>query len=444
MKSPRDRPLPEAYWSLKAVAIEGTRNHLNAPHEARCTRVETCLLDVVKSQMLSDVPLGCFLSGGINSSLIAALMQKVAAQPVRTFSVGFEDARFNEAEHARRVALHLGTAHTEFIVTEANALAVIAELPVIYDEPFADASQIPAILLSRLTRQHVSVALSGDGGDEVFGGYNRYTFGPGLWRLAGAIPGPGRRAAGRAAMALQGFGTSETSMLRAAAHRLGLPVTTIDKLSRFGGAVGRAEDFAGLYLELVSTCWNPSSVLLEETEEARPLSLERHGDRMLSHEEWMMAMDALTYLPGDILVKVDRAAMSTSLETRAPFLDRRVVELAWQLPLGAKIRGRTRKEVLRDILFSHVPRELLERPKQGFAIPLDCWLRGDLRDWAADLLSPVRLAETGIFNARSVGGLWHDHQIRKNNFGMQIWAVLMMQSWLLHYKQANAAMPLEV
>ncbi len=430
--SASERPEPQPYWSLESVASEGVRARLDENYPELCDRVEACLRGVVSSQMLSDVPLGCFLSGGVDSSLLAALMQRASRRKIRTFSIGFEDARFNEAEHARRVAAHLGSEHTEFIVTESDALSVVPDLPSIYDEPFADSSQIPTILLSRLTRQHVTVALSGDGGDEIFGGYNRYTFAPGLWRLATAFPAFGRRAAGRAVTALQAVGAREQSLLRPSARYLGLPVTTLDKLSKFGGAITRADDFKGLYQEIVSTFPDPASVLLQPATEPDQVYVRAAQDELLGREEWMMATDAVTYLPGDILVKVDRAAMSASLETRAPFLDRRVVELAWRLPLSAKIKGRTGKRILRDILCRYLPRELQDRPKQGFAIPLDRWLRGDLREWAESLLCSTQISATGVFDQRQVRELWLDHQSARDNAGSRLWAILAMQSWLLN------------
>jgi asparagine synthase (glutamine-hydrolysing) len=432
LTSALDAREPQPYWSVEVVALQGARQRLEDDYPALCDRVENCLKDVVASQMLSDVPVGCFLSGGIDSSLVAALMKSGSRQRIRTFSIGFEDERFNEAEHARLVAAHLDTEHREFIVKESDALSIVPDLPSIYDEPFADSSQIPTVLLSRLTRQHVTVALSGDGGDEVFGGYNRHIFAPGLWRFAARVPGVGRRAAGRAITAFQAAGANEKHFLRSSTRRLGLPITTIDKLSKFGGAIARAGDFKGLYREIVSTFEDPAAMLLEPAGEVEGVCLSATADELLGREEWMMAMDTLTYLPGDILVKVDRAAMSASLETRAPFLDRRVVELAWRLPLSAKIEDRTGKRILRDILYRHVPRELLERPKQGFAIPLDRWLRGELREWAESLLCSEQIAATGVFAPRKIEELWRRHQSSKENAGCRLWAILMMQSWLLH------------
>lgn len=433
LTSPFDASPSRPYWSLESVALAGVRRVSRGDYEALCGEVETCLEEVVASQMLSDVPLGCFLSGGIDSSLIAALMQRSSRGATRTFSIGFENQRFNEAGHARLVAQHLGTTHTEFILTEANALSVVPELPKVYSEPFADPSQIPTLLLSRMTRQHVAVALSGDGGDEMFGGYNRYIFAPGLWRISSAVPKIGRIAGGRLIAALQSFGANDRSVLRPAADIIGLPLTTIDKLSKFGGVIARAHDSQSLYREIVSTFSDPAEVLLQPESETPGLGLSEGLDKILCLEEWMMAMDAVTYLPGDILVKVDRAAMSASLETRAPFLDRRVVELAWRLPLNAKIDGRIGKRILRDILYRHVPRDLMERPKQGFAIPLDQWLRGDLREWAESLISETQLASTGVFDPSRVRLLWRNHQSKADNAGWRIWAILMMQSWLLHH-----------
>lgn len=424
-----ERHEPIRYWSLPEAVERGCGGRLQDDYRTLVGRVDSCLTGVVKSQMLSDVPLGCFHSGGIDSSLTAALMQKVAGAPVRTFSIGFEDARFNEAPHARRVAEHLGTQHTEFIVTEADALALIPELPAIYDEPFADSSQIPTVLLSRLTRQHVTVALSGDGGDEVFGGYNRHVLAPKLQRWAGNLPAPARRALGRLVASLQGLGTSESSRLQRLTQRTRLPVTIVDKLSRLGAALQRADDLQRLYGVLVTTGADPAGLLLSPELAAEPIRLSATAVS-LAPAEWIMAMDALGYLPGDILVKVDRAAMSASLETRAPFLDRRVVELAWQLPLSVKIYKGAGKRVLRDVLDRYIPRHILERPKQGFAIPLDRWLRCELRDWAGDLLSPRSLARTGVFDEKAVGRLWEAHQEGRDNAGGQLWSVLMLQTWL--------------
>jgi asparagine synthase (glutamine-hydrolysing) len=433
-----DAAEPRPYWSLEDVALDGVRQRRREPYVDLCEMVEATLTDVVGSQMLSDVPLGCFLSGGIDSSLVAALMQRTSRNKVRTFSVGFEDKRFDESGYARRVAEHLGTEHTEFIVTENDALSLVPDLPNIYDEPFADTSQIPTALLSRLSRRHVTVALTGDGGDEVFGGYNRYIFAPNVLRYTSVLPEPVRKMAGAALGKLQSTGTKQKSGAYAVASYLGLPITTVDKLSRVGAAISHSSDAKRLYRELVSTFVDPAAIMLGGSEEAAGTCLSNGADQALGAEEWMMAMDSISYLPGDILVKVDRAAMSASLETRAPFLDRRVVELAWRLPLDAKINGRIGKRILRDILYRYVPRELLERPKQGFAIPLDRWLRENLRDWAGSLLSRDQVVATGLFDPDKTEALWRAHQLGKDNLGHQLWTLLMMQAWLLQHRPRSA------
>lgn len=434
-RAPSDIPTLTQYWRLEDALEKGRLDPLVGDSGELRRQTETCLRQVVQSQMMSDVPLGCFLSGGIDSSLIAALMQSSSARQVRTFSIGFESERFSEAHHARRTADHLGTDHTEFTVTESEALAVIADLPDIYDEPFADSSQIPTVLLSRLTRQEVTVALSGDGGDELFGGYNRYVYGPALWQVGTMLASPGRRLAASGSAALQSFSVGREGLLYRTAIGLGLPVTAMDRLAKFGHALGRAESFSDLYLQLVSTFPDPSDVLAGHHQSSCPLCLARFQKETPGREEWMMAQDATSYLPGDILVKVDRAAMSASLETRAPFLDLRVIELAARLPIQQKIDGRRGKRILRDLLEAYVPRVCWERPKQGFAIPIDQWLRGKLRDWATDLLSAENLDATGLFDAGKVAALWDDHVAERDNKGAQLWTVLMMQSWLLKHRR---------
>ena len=424
---------PQSYWSLKDVVEASEKSRCEASFADASAELETLLGDVVESQMLSDVPLGSFLSGGIDSSLITALMQKRSGRPVRTFSIGFNVGRFNEAEHARAVAEHLNTDHTEFTVTEADALALVPELPQIFDEPFADSSQLPTILLSRLTRNSVTVALSGDGGDEVFGGYNRYLFGPSLWRRVARFPAPARKGIALAASAAQRFGTSsDGGKLASLVARAGLPVTTIDRLSKFGGAIGRARDFSGFYREIVSTFPEPNDVALHPGEALSILDAADRRPALADPAEQMMALDALSFLTDDIMVKVDRSAMSASLETRAPFLDVRIVEHASRLPMLMKIKDRTGKRILRDILYRHVPRKLIERPKQGFAVPMDAWLRGALRDWGESLLAQDQLEATGLFELSSVGNLWRNHQLGRDNAGAKLWTILMMQASLIH------------
>jgi len=428
---PGEFPEPHQYWSLCSTMQSGEVARFGGSYEEAIDQLEHMLGDVVQSQMLSDVPLGSFLSGGVDSSLITAMMQMGSPNQVKTFSVGFAEARFNESHYAREVARHLGTEHTEFTVTEKDALGLIADLPQIYDEPFADSSQLPTILLSRLTKQHVTVALSGDGGDEIFGGYNRHIYGPLLWKRFGGLPASARRAIALITMFGQRFATG-----RAATHlsrlgsRLGLPVTAVDRLAKYGGALGHAGTINQFYRELVSTWPQPEQIMLGGREAASRQEYMDAWQQRLDPALQMMLLDAMTYLPDDILVKVDRASMSASLETRAPFLDARIVEWAAALPLSMKVEERRGKKILRDLLFRHVPKALIERPKQGFAIPLDDWLRGGLKEWAGDLLDNDRLGREGMFDPGGVYRVWSSHLAGHSNEGSKLWNILMFQSWV--------------
>lgn len=417
---------PRPYWSLAATT---QRQRPAIRREAAADALEDLLNDVVRSQMLSDVPLGVFLSGGIDSSLVAALMRQHASLPVRSFSLGFADPRLDESDHARAVAAHLGTDHTEFVVTPREALDIVDHLPHVYDEPFADSSQIPTILLARLTRAEVTVALSGDGGDEMFAGYNRHIFASRLWNKVGAWPRPARRGLAVLSSVMQPLTAGQRmAWLKCLSAKAGLPVTTFDRVAKFGDAVGRSDNFVAFYDRLVTTWQDPAAVA------DLPLTLPRMTGvddlALCDPVEWMMAVDALTYLPDDIMVKVDRAAMAASLETRAPFLDVRVVEAAWSLPLDVKLRGRSGKQVLKDIVARHVPPALIDRPKQGFAIPLDDWLRHELRDWAANLLAPESLARPGFWRIPAITALWTRHLAGTENAGARLWTILQFQNWL--------------
>ena len=380
--------------------------------------------------MISDVPLGAFLSGGVDSSTIVALMQAQSSRPVKSFSIGFHDPAYNEAEHAAAVARHLGTDHKELYVRPEDALAVIPSLPSIYDEPFADASQVPTLLVSRLARRQVTVALSGDGGDELFAGYNRYRLAARNWGRISRVPRPLRRALAKGLTALSPERWNKVAGAVApilpASLRLSLPGEKVHKAAR-GLASGSPDE---LYRELVSSWRDPGEIVIGGAEPATlaPETLARLEG--LSVCERMMALDLLTYLPDDILAKVDRAAMSVSLETRVPLLDHRVVEFAWRLPLDLKLRGGETKWVLRQMLYRHVPKALIERPKMGFGIPIDAWLRGPLKDWAEELLSERRLAGEGYFRPEPIRAAWDDHQSGRANRQYQLWAILMFQSWL--------------
>lgn len=434
-------PLDDAIG--KSQTFETFRNLLDAGLSSRSLdglgsldQLEATLGDVVQEQMVSDVPLGCFLSGGVDSSLIASLMQSRSTQPIYTFAIGFREERFNEAPHAAAVARHLGTDHTEFILSEQDALEVIPNFPKIYDEPFADASQIPTVLLCREARKSVTVALTGDGGDEVFGGYNRHVIGPELLSRMQRLPLGLRRLAGGVISVCDPAMTSENGWVRRFSSRMRLPVTALDKMAKLAPYFDEINDLPSLYEHFSQSIHNAADLLEGPAAFVHPLpSFELDG------AEWMMAMDSITYLPGDILVKVDRAAMAASLETRSPFLDARVIAAAWRLPIEIKISGGKGKQILRSMLDSYVPRELIDRPKQGFAIPLDRWLRGDLRSWAEDRLSNDELFCAVGLEASVVRALWVDHQNGTKNNGTQLWTVLMLLDWVAHYQKYLTAEP---
>ena len=421
------------WWSLSDVVQVGAQNPITDEVEAVDT-LEQRLADAVRLQSLADVPLGAFLSGGVDSSSIVALMQQQATRPVKTFTVGFEEAAFDESPHARAVAHHLGTDHTELFVPAADAQAVISQLPAMYDEPFADSSQIPTHLVCRAARQRVTVALSGDAGDELFGGYNRYFWGPRIWSRLAWLPYPVRQALGAAINAVP----------VARWDALGRPVNALlgangiaqagDKARKLADRL-RVRNLGDLYLSLVSEWQDPALVVRGE---GGGLVVEPHSllddpvpaiavaDTPLG----MMYRDSLTYLPDDILCKVDRAAMAVSLETRMPFLDHRVAELAWRLPLEMKIRGNQGKWALRQVLYRHVPRELIDRPKAGFGIPVGGWLRGPLRLWAESLLDERRLQAEGFFHPAPIRQKWAEHLAGAGDHTAALWAVLMFQAWL--------------
>lgn len=420
------------YYELSGDIDAGRSNQLRAqPKTAQQTvkHMEDVLSAVIDEQMISDVPLGCFLSGGVDSSLVAALMQAQSKSSAMTFSIGFNEARFNEAPHAAAVARHLGTEHTEFILSEQDALGVIADLPQIYDEPFADSSQIPTVLLCREARNSVTVALTGDGGDEVFGGYNRHVIGPRLLARLQRVPCSFRRSAGRVVSALAPAITPENGWPRRFASRMRLPITALDKAVKLAPHLGDINDLPDLYQHFTRGIYHPEDLTRYATSVTTPVPAFPVGGA-----EWMMAMDSMTYLPGDILVKVDRAAMAASLETRAPFLDARVVTAAWELPLEMKIADGKGKQALRSILDRHLPRDLIERPKQGFAIPLDRWLRGALRQWGESLLSDEDLVDLAGLKPTAIHELWKLHQSGNANNGTKLWTILMLLDWLRYYR----------
>ena len=433
LRSPDDQAAPVPYWTLPRPVRDGAAAEAgDTADNHRISELDSLLQRSVAQQMLADVPLGAFLSGGIDSSLIVALMQKASPQRVRTFSMGFGDARDDEMAAARQTAAFLGTDHTELLVTPADVLDVIPRLSEIYDEPFADSSQVPTVLLSQLTRRHVTVALTGDAGDELFGGYNRYLFADFMAPHMKRWPHPLRRAA---AAALRAAPTRTVDALANLARSYGfdkLPPGLGEKVSRLAQFTG-ARSGLEAYLGTVSQ-WIDGAPLHQQS--AAP-ALEELPFTALPQQ--MMWWDMQTYLPDDILVKVDRASMASSLETRVPFLDHRVVEFALNLPLASKIRAGRSKWLLRELLSRHMPQTMFERPKQGFSVPLDIWLRGPLRDWAESLLGHRSLAATGLLDAAAVRRTWHEHLSGQRNHQRALWTVLMLQAWLARTPSANIA-----
>ena len=420
-------PQPVAYWSLRDAALNGQANPIDVPDAYAINALEGLLADAVQRRMFSDVPLGALLSGGVDSSAVVALMQEVSDRPVRTFTIGFAEEEFNEAPHAARVARHLGTDHTELLLTGADAYSLVPRLPEIFDEPLADPSQLPTLLVSQLARQHVTVALCGDGGDELFGGYNRYVYGtrmlPRMQRLPRAIRH--RVAAGIGAVpatAWDRFHRVAAAVAPGVAEqRLG------ERIHKIGNLMG-AGSMGGMYCSLLSAWQQPTDLVPDSG------SVEDPNERLLAQPEprnlldRMMLADQMHYLPDDLLAKVDRASMAVGLEVRAPLLDHRVVEFAWRLPRTMKLRDGAGKWALRQVLYRRVPRDLVERPKRGFSVPIDRWLRGALRRWAEPLLGKDALLASGLDPA-PVTAAWADLQQGRRQSGAALWAVLMFQAW---------------
>jgi asparagine synthase (glutamine-hydrolysing) len=426
---PGSMPEPVPYWSLReqVAAAQGAR----IGDETEATEELQRLLSVaIKRQCLSDVPLGAFLSGGIDSSTIVALMQAQAAQPVRTFTIGFAEGAFNEAIDARKVAAHLGTSHTELQVDPNSAMDVIPRLARMYDEPFADSSQIPTHLVAALARQHVTVALSGDAGDELFGGYNRHVWGGRLNARFGRMPASLRR---MLSLLLSAVSPEPAGSLARLAQPL-LPSRLHirragDQAAKLARIIG-STSFDHMYQLLCSIDSDPSQTVLQGAESASWSTDEMDRIKVqLDPLDRMTLADSLSYLTDDILQKVDRAAMAVGLETRVPFLDKDVVEFAARIPPGMKVRAGRGKWLVRQVLYKHVPAALIDRPKTGFSIPLDDWIRGPLKSWACDLLSPDRLLRQGLFDAKRVGHKLGEHMSGRQNNGYWLWNVLMAQAW---------------
>jgi asparagine synthase (glutamine-hydrolysing) len=422
-------PFPRPYWSPTEIAEAGAADPFRLDETAAADHLDHLLRQAIRQQMVADVPLGAFLSGGIDSSTVVALMQAQSTRPVQTFAIGFNEADYNEAVFAKAVARHLGTEHTELYVTPAEAMGVISKLPSLYDEPFGDSSQIPTFLVSQLARRAVTVSLSGDGGDELFAGYSRYTLIASLWNKIKWMPHSLRRVAAgvldqlaaprwdRAFNGLQAL----LPLSRERYYPFGRKART------FADLVATVESPEGVYHSWLTKC-HGSPVL-----GATPRAVMANGKLDVNLDNSMqrlMYFDLISYLPDDILVKVDRASMGVSLESRAPFLDHRVVEFAWRVPVSMKVRNGQRKWLLRQVLYRYVPPKLVERPKVGFSVPMESWLRGPLYEWAEDLINEDRLRNEGFFDAAPVRQKWAEHIEGRQNWQSSLWNVLMFQAWL--------------
>lgn len=410
------------YWSAREAVENGLSNPFEGTPEEAIDTLESMLTRSIGLRMIADVPLGAFLSGGVDSSTIVALMQKQSSRPVKTFTIGFNEDGYNEAEYAKAVARHLGTDHTEVYISPEEARTVIPKLPMLFDEPFSDSSQIPTYLISQLARRHVTVSLSGDGGDELFGGYNRYIWIERIWDAVGWLPSSIRKggAYGLSLLSPQTWGR----ILRGS----GYPNVS-DKVQRLSEILG-APSPAAIYLDLVSHWKQPGDLVIDGREPITPITNPDWKIKTRNNAERMMALDMITYLPDDVLAKVDRASMGVSLEVRAPFLDdHETVEFAWRLPGEMKIHQGQGKWILRQILNRHVPQRLLDRPKMGFSVPIDSWLRGPLRPWAEELISEERLHREGFFNSGLIRKKWDEHLSGSHNWQFYLWDILMFQAW---------------
>jgi len=421
----------EKYWDALDVVTKNAKEPFDESKIEITNNLDAVLKKTVSQQMMADVPLGAFLSGGVDSSAVVALMQTQSLRPVKTFSIGFQEAGFNEAEFAKSVAEHLKTEHTELYVSSEDALNVIPKLPEMYCEPFADSSQIPTFLVSSLAREHVTVSLSGDGGDELFCGYNRYVFADKLWKGLNLVPAAGRILIGKTIenLPISTWNKAFSAIDRVTPRKFN-GISWGDKLQKGARVIG-SKNLNDLYIRLVSNWQHPLSVVKGAEEHQKRFSTDDFLLAELDDITKMMAIDMVSYLPDDILVKVDRAAMSVSLETRVPFLDQDVFEFASKIPLEMKLNKGVGKSVLRDVLYKYVPKDLIERPKMGFGVPVGVWLKGPLRDWAEILLDEFLLEQQGFFHVGVVRDMWAEHIAGTRNWQSQLWAVLMFQAWLL-------------
>jgi asparagine synthase (glutamine-hydrolysing) len=406
-------PISKSYWSLSEAIKVNQNNSFKGTEAQAIDELEILLSNSIKGQQLSDVPIGAFLSGGVDSSTIVSLMQAQSTKPIKTFTIGFNEEEFNESKHAKLISDHLGTDHHEMILTPKDSLDIIPNLSQIFDEPFGDSSAIPTLLVAKLAKQHVTVSLSGDAGDELFGGYERYSKFERWNNQVSLIPSVFRQplsAAIRIApLKFSNFGKRHQKLL---------------------AEILASKNPTKLYSLLTSHWLDGDNVVIDKTEANYWLNNNSFDKSLNDPLDYVMLADAMTYLPDDILVKVDRAAMAVSLETRVPMLDHRIVEWSLSLPQNLKTRGINAKWVLRKLLYKHVPEKLIERPKMGFGVPIGSWLRGPLKDWAEDLLDPNRMMQEGFFNVNPIQEKWKEHKLGINNWEYHLWDVLMFQSWL--------------
>jgi asparagine synthase (glutamine-hydrolysing) len=432
--SGRGQPLiPTAYWSVREAAENGISHGFEGSESEAIRQLDAVLRKTIKDQMVADVPLGAFLSGGVDSSTVVALMQAQSARPVKTFTIGFHEKSYNEAENAAAVANHLKTEHRDLYVSPQDAMAVIPKLPILYDEPFSDSSQIPTFLVSEMTRRYVTVSLSGDGGDELFGGYTRYLWALRIWKNIRWLPVSARTAIASALGLIspkQWDNTMLSRLLRQ--RRLG------DRASKLAELLS-VRSTNDLYFQLVSHWTDPELLVAGAHEPATALTDQSKWANLPDFESRMMYLDSISYLPDDIMQKVDRAGMAVSLESRTPFLDHRVVEFSWRLPMHMKIRRGESKWLLRQVLYQYVPKELIERPKMGFGVPIDSWLRGPLKEWAEALLDEKRLRTDGFFYPEPILQKWKEHVSGARNWQYHLWDILMFQAWLDCWKTGARA-----